>query len=161
MSLIVNLRHLETKAVHIQGERPMNQLEIENIDELIQVIDPVQFDLWIEKLRESVLVHGQLRLNLQCECVRCLARFPNLVEIMDWNCVLLLEGEEKVRIENDCVDLTPFVREDILLAFPRHPLCKPECSGLPFASQQYQKVSEANASGAVSSAWDQLDKLKL
>ena len=139
----------------------MREFDIENIDELIQVLDPVQFDLWIEKLRESVLVGGLLRFSLKCECVRCLARFPTLIELADWSCVLLLEGEEKVKVENDCVDLTPFVREDILLAFPRHPLCKPECSGLPFASQQNQEVSEANANGAVSSAWDLLDKLKL
>jgi uncharacterized metal-binding protein YceD (DUF177 family) len=43
---------------------------------------------------------------------------------------LPLEGEDKVPVDNDCVDLTPFVREDILLEFPQHPLCKPDCGGI-------------------------------
>lgn len=160
MSLNVNLRHLEKKALHLQGERPASGLDVDDIDELIHMIGPVQFDLWVEKLRQSVLVRGQLRFHLQCQCARCLARFRKPIEITDWSCTLLLDGEDKVTVENDCVDLTPFIREDILLAFPQHPLCKTECSGLPFASQEHQKVSEANASGAPSSAWDELDKLK-
>jgi uncharacterized metal-binding protein YceD (DUF177 family) len=64
-------------------------------------------------------------------------------------------------INNDCVDLTPYVREDILLAFPQHPLCDPECGGLPDASAG--KTSDVGGKGkteAVSSAWAELNKLK-
>jgi len=39
---------------------------------------------------------------------------------------LPLEGEEKTPVDNDCVDLTPFAREDMLLEFPQHPVCEPE-----------------------------------
>ncbi len=42
-----------------------------------------------------------------------------------------------VPIKNDCVDLTPWVREDILLGFPQHPLCRPDCGGLK-ESQRWQ-----------------------
>ena len=52
----------------------------------------------------------------------------NYVGIATWTLHLPLEGEDKVTVENDCVDLTPFVREDILLEFPQHPLCKPDCA---------------------------------
>ena len=47
------------------------------------------------------------------------------------------KARTQVAIENDCVDLTPFVREDILLEFPQHPLCKPDCGGLK-TSQTWQ-----------------------
>jgi uncharacterized metal-binding protein YceD (DUF177 family) len=55
------------------------------------------------------------------------------------------------------VDLTPFVREDILLGFPQHPLCKPDCGGLK--KNQAQKTGGRDKSE--SAAWAELDKLKL
>jgi uncharacterized protein len=71
---------------------------------------------------------------------------------------LPLEGEDKVSVENDCVDLTPFVREDMLLEFPQHPLCKPECAGLkPKKKAQPNAVADKDAP----SPWGELDKLKL
>jgi uncharacterized metal-binding protein YceD (DUF177 family) len=60
------------------------------------------------------------------------------------------------------VDLTPYVREDILLEFPRHPLCNPECRGLPNKSiGKPRNTSGTGKTGADSSAWAELNKLKL
>jgi uncharacterized protein len=64
-----------------------------------------------------------------------------------------------VTISNDVVDLTPYIREDIVLAFPQHPLCKPDCQGL----ENPRKGSAADAqheSELTSSAWSELNKLK-
>jgi len=73
-----------------------------------------------------------------------------------------LEGEEMVVVTNGCVDLTPYIREDIVLAFPQHPLCKPECSGLAGIQQQSEKSpGVAGKPEAASSTWAALDKLKL
>jgi len=60
------------------------------------------------------------------------------------------------------LDLTPYAREDILLAFPQHPLCDPGCRGLPQKSSG--EPVNANNTGhneADLSAWAELDKLKL
>jgi uncharacterized metal-binding protein YceD (DUF177 family) len=54
--------------------------------------------------------------------------------------------------------LTPYLREDILLALPQHPLCEPECGGLKLPARA--KDPEKTA-GNTASAWDALDKLKL
>jgi uncharacterized metal-binding protein YceD (DUF177 family) len=56
------------------------------------------------------------------------------------------------------VNLTPYIREDILLALPQHPLCEPECGGLkpPASLKDPGEMSEK-----ASSAWSELDKLKL
>ena len=65
-------------------------------------------------------------------------------------------------VVNDCVDLTPYVREDILLEFPRHPLCDPECRGLPRTSIGKARNSGGTGqSGMGSPAWAELNKLKL
>ena len=77
------------------------------------------------------------------------------LELDPWTQYLPLEGEDAVPIKNDCVDLTPLVREDILLEFPRHPLCKPDCGGLK-KSVKKTAVKQENKS-----AWAELNKLKL
>jgi uncharacterized metal-binding protein YceD (DUF177 family) len=56
--------------------------------------------------------------------------------------------------------LTPYVREDMLLELPRHPLCRPDCRGL-----EKIKTSRAQNTGGKDEltppAWAELDKLKL
>ena len=74
-----------------------------------------------------------------------------------WAAHLPLAGEEQVPVENDCVDLTPVIREDILLDFPQHPLCKPDCAGLKSKTVRKVKAVEQPAPDL----WAKLDKLKL
>jgi DUF177 domain-containing protein len=128
-------------------------------DEVIHLAQPLAYDLRVEKLDKGILIQGSLRLPLQCECVRCLKPFPYQMALEDWTCHLPLEGEEKVEMTNDVVDLTPYVREDILLAFPQHPLCEPECRGLDSAKDR--EPGRERDPTLTSSAWAELDKLKL
>src|SRR6184192_4185872 len=73
----------------------------------------------------------------------------NILEIKDWACHLPLQGEEAAPIVNDCVDLTPYVREDILLSFPQHPLCDRDCRGLPAAQQGKAKTGSGAGQAGV------------
>jgi len=111
-------------------------------------------------LDRSLLVRGRLRLTLECQCVRCLKPFRHELDLNPWTCHLPLEGEESVPLVNDCADLTTYVREDMLLEFPRHPLCRPDCPGL-----EKMKTGKAKHTGGKNepapSAWAELDKLKL
>ena len=70
MSLTVNLRHLETRNVVLRGELSLAELDLDVRDELISVISPVEYDVEIEKLDDAILVQGELRVELECECVR-------------------------------------------------------------------------------------------
>ncbi len=161
MSLLVNLRHLEKKPLLLTGELAVEQLELEEVDELIQFQSPLRYDLEIQKIEKSILAQGALALSLNCECVRCLGPFVRLLELGEWACLLPLEGEEPVAIANDCVDLTPYIREDILLELPQHPLCKPECAGLSSALRDKIKPGGDGELQAAASAWTVLNKLKL
>jgi uncharacterized protein len=161
MRLVVNLRHLEAHSIRLTGELAVEALEIETRDEVIRLREPLAYELEAEKLEDALLVQGQLRLTLDCECVRCLNPFSYKLLLENWTCHLPLQGEDAVSVINDCVDLTPFVREDILLAFPQHPLCDPECGGLPKA--YFGKARDAGSSQPErgSPAWAELNKLKL
>jgi uncharacterized protein len=157
MSLSVNLRHLEEHEVRLKGELPVAELDFGVTDELIRLEKPLRYDLQVEQLHDSLLVTGSLKLDLNCECVRCLKPFAYKLELTGWALHLPLEGEDKVSVVNDTVDLTPFVREDMLIEFPQHPLCKPECAGL----KKKTKVHKAGADEQKPSPWTELDKLKL
>jgi len=161
MALTVNLRHLEAHNIRLSGEMPVSELDLDTRDELIQARRPLEYDLEAQKLEEGLLVQGKLRLVLDCECVRCLKPVEYVLELAPWTCLLPLQGEERVAVVNDVVDLTPTIREDILLEFPQHPLCDPECSGLPNLSVgKAKKNSGAGKTEAGTSAWAELNKLK-
>ena len=158
MSLKINLRHLEEDGLRLNGELPVSELDLGVTDELIHPEKPLRYDLSVELLHDAVLATGSLVLPLECECGRCLKKFKSELKLAGWAVHLPLEGEDKVAVENDCVDLTPFVREDILLNFPQHPLCKTECAGL----KPKGKASKAEAAEKPAVAvWAELDKLKL
>jgi uncharacterized protein len=155
--ILVNLRHLDAHEIRLEGELAVAELDLDLHDELIRAERPLRYDLTAEILDDALLVTGSLQLILDCQCVRCLKPFKQKLVLDDWACHLPLSGEEKVSVNNDCVDLTPSVREDILLRFPQHPLCKPDCGGL-------KKSRVKNTGGkdkSESSAWAGLDKLKL
>lgn len=162
MPLTFNLRHLERASLQLDGELPPADLDLEGVDELIQLPHPVKYELLVELINDAVLVTGNIELTLACECVRCLKPFDYRLALSRWACHLPLEGEERVAIQSDCVDLTPFLREDILLAFPQYPLCDTECRGLPQAPPNTPpKPGGALQTQTEVSVWEELNRLKL
>jgi uncharacterized protein len=159
MPVTFNIRHLEDKDLHLKGEISPEELDIGGLDEVIHARKPLHYDLRVEKMEGAILAQGKLDLRLECECVRCLKRFEHRLLLPDWAAHLALEGEEQVVISNDLVDLTPYIREDIVLAFPQHPLCRPDCKGLE--NPHRETAAEAqHESELTSSAWSELNKLK-
>jgi uncharacterized protein len=162
MPLLINLRHLENKNLALKGTLDVKELDFQPLDEVIHIDKPLHYDLEVQQLDRSLLVRGTISLALRCECVRCLKEFDHDLKLQDWVCHIPLEGEEGAIIAGDCVDLTPYIREDTLLAFPQHPLCEPECSGLAVSGsgREFSGRSREEPKTA-SSVWAELNKLKL
>ena len=161
MPIIINLRHLDEQNVRLEGDLPAQELDIEARDDIIQLRDPLRYDLEIQELEDGLLVQGWLSLDLECRCVRCLKPCKETIRLDPWTLHLPLQGEEAVPVVNDCVDLTPLAREDILLEFPQHPLCDAGCGGLP--NTQVGKANDSNSVGRLEAglpAWKELNKLK-
>ncbi len=150
------MRHLEEDSLQLRGELPAADLDLGVNDELIHLTHPLHYDLAVQLLHDALLVTGSLVLPLDCECSRCLRPFASELKLSGWAVHLPLEGEDKVEVDNDCVDLTPFIREDILLDFPQHPLCRPDCAGLKKTARKAVAAEKPAAE-----AWAKLDKLKL
>jgi uncharacterized protein len=162
MPMVVNLRHLEAHNLELKGELSVEELDLDLRDEMIRAQQPLRYELEVQKVEDGLLLHGHLHLTLQCQCVRCLKPFERQVDLNEWRHLGALDGEERLAIVNNCVDLTPLVREDILLEFPRYPLCETNCRGLQKAdADRTGKDSGVDQTRQESSAWAALDKLKL
>ena len=161
MPLLVNLRHLEQRNLALEGELSVAELELDTHDELVQAREPLHYELEAQWLEDSLLIRGKLAITLDCECARCLKPFKFKLKLPHFAAHLPLEGEEAVAVSGDCVDLTPILREDTLLEFPQHPLCKPGCRGLTARKIGKKKSGDRPGTGEKSSTWSALDKLKL
>jgi uncharacterized protein len=161
MSLLVNINLLAKDTLALKGELAVVDLDLGVNDQLVQANTPLKYDLTVEKLEDAVLAQGQLTLALDCQCVRCLKPMVFQLDLDGWACHLPLEGEDAVPVVGDSIDLTPHIREDILLGFPQYPVCQPECGGLKGLSPVKSKQASDAATGLPSSALSELDKLKL
>lgn len=161
-SLTVNVQHLDKGPLHLKAELSPEELELESMDELIRFNRSVTCRLEVQKIDQGVLAQGSVFVQVECDCARCLRRFCADISLPQWVAHLALTGDESVPVVNDCVDLTPYLREDILLALPQHPLCSRDCQGL---LRDYRRGETPQPGGEAgedrSSPWGDLDKLDL
>ena len=162
MPILVNIHKLQDNPVSLTGEIPLEELDFVSGDEMISCSQPLLYDLNVEHLDDSLLARGRISLTLDCECVRCLTPFQYEIGAPQWALHLPLEGDEKAPIKNDCVDLMPYLREDMLLRLPQHPVCRPDCDKRPASTPNPASTAEAPAdSNGPAATWNELDKLKL
>jgi uncharacterized protein len=88
----------------------------------------------VTRTAQGLLVQAVMKAEIPAECVRCLTGIVQTLEIdftdlyafnrssMTETGLLLPEGGK--------LDLAPIVREEMLVAIPIGPVCKPDCKGL-------------------------------
>ncbi|MBN2189941.1 MAG: DUF177 domain-containing protein [Candidatus Aureabacteria bacterium] len=120
-------------------------------------------------LTEDILVSGTAELIGKTLLVRCAIKTAYSI-----TCARCLETIEKefstdrflVNIEivnQDIIDLTGYIREDIILGLPAVSLCKKNCKGLcPLCGTNLNKSScSCMESGEKSDRWSKLDDLDI
>jgi uncharacterized protein len=106
-------------------------------------IQPITADVLLHKIGTLVSVTGLLRLSVMFECVGCLREFlasfdiqvnaqylPGSPSLAAGEHVMPVEEAENYYYRDDVLVLDDLVREEVLLAMPYKPLCKPDCRGL-------------------------------
>ena len=100
----------------------------------------VTFDGRLEPVGEGYLLRGTLRGGLTVPCGRCLE--PAMVQIESPVAATFVEGDEPEVTEDDdtpddvvvfqygVIDVGQPLRDEILLAIPMTPVCRPECAGI-------------------------------
>ena len=88
----------------------------------------------ITRTAQGLLVQAKLQARIDAECVRCLTEFqqPLAIDFSDLYAFTTASMTESGLLlpENGKIDLAPIVRDEMLLAIPIKPLCKPDCKGL-------------------------------
>jgi uncharacterized metal-binding protein YceD (DUF177 family) len=147
----IHLQQIPEGGVHLEGREAGDILELN--DPAVRPTQNVAYALYVRAEKNSVLVTGQLSHELELECVSCLQPFHYSLRVPDFVYEAAIEGRETV-------DLTPAMREDILLVLPSHPRCDWDghsiCPGL-----RIEKGTSVESVPVAPNAWDALDELNL
>jgi uncharacterized protein len=144
----VHLKQIPAQGLHLEGEEdcPIQDVESEGI----RCVGPLRYDLDVGVAGGALWANGSLSQPVQLRCVSCLEKFVHQIRVPGFAVHVELHGPETV-------DLTPSVREEILLNLPAHPHC--DRDGARVCKTKQVKTSEQDAKRQ--SDWSALDKLKL
>ena len=117
----------------------------------------------------GIQVRGELEARVRLTCRRCLAeREESFVVPLDFRLEPDLEpgaedeGIFALRPEADVVDIGPIVREELLLAMPEFPQCRPDCRGLcPSCGVDLNEATCECSSSEPDPRWETLRKLRV
>lgn len=115
--------------------------DIKNID--FAFIDDVRIEIEIFRTGDSIFVRGLITTTIKISCIRCLDDFDAHLEAeLQYN---FYPSEEKqfppeveinrkdldlLYYQGDSINVTPLIKEQILLNIPSHPLCRESCKGM-------------------------------
>ena len=144
----VHLKQIPSQGLHLSGEEdcPIQELASEEI----RCAGPLHYDIDVGVADGGLWANGSLSQPVELRCVSCLQKFVHEIRVPAFAVHTELHGPETV-------DLTPFVREDLLLNLPAHPRCDRDGDRVCKAKQFKTKEQDANRKPD----WSALDKLKL
>jgi len=155
MKLLVNMRTLKEEGEWFEGELHPLALDVGE-DEFLRIAGPLRHRVHVVAAGEEVLVRGRVSQRLGCVCGRCAADFEMDVEEPEFFASFGNDGAD------DFLDLTPELREAILLSLPSHPVCKEECLGLCVRCGANLNTETCSCPpGAREEQWAALDRLEL
>jgi len=145
----VHLKQIPPEGFHLEGEEDCLIPELET--EGFRCLGPMQYRIDIGVSEGSLWANGSLKQPIELTCVACLEKFVYDIKVPAFALHTELHGPETV-------NLSPFMREDILLNLPAHPRCDREGGRVCKAAAA---TMAAAAETKRKSDWSVLDRLKL
>ena len=149
----VHLKQIPPEGLHLEGEEDCLIPELES--DGVRCAGPMQYKIDVGVAEGSLWANGSLKQPVELSCVACLEKFIQEIKVPAFALHTELRGPETV-------DLSPFMREDLLLNLPPHPRCDREggrtCKGTKVDKPQPAKRQRA---AKREHDWGELDKLKL
>jgi uncharacterized protein len=121
----------------------------------IQCAGPLRYDLDVGLSEGALWGSGALVQPVELRCVSCLESFPYDIKVPAFAVHIELTGPE-------VVDLTPAMREDILLNLPAHPHCDRD-GGRKCEGATPEKATDAEKEEQEAKRehdWEALDRLR-
>ena len=132
----------------MEGDEECPILELET--EGIRCTGPLHYSIDLGVTGGALWASGSLSQAVELRCVACLEKFVHEIQVPAFAMHTELHGPETV-------DLTPFMREDLLLNLPAHPHCDRDAGRVCKPKQ----IEAAAQHAGRKSDWSALDKLKL
>jgi len=110
----VHLKQIPAQGLHLEGEEdcPIKELESEGI----RCAGRLHYDIDLGVAGGALWANGLLSQPVELRCVLCLEKFRHEIRVPAFAVHMELHGPESV-------DLTPSIREEVLLNLPVHPHC--------------------------------------
>ena len=145
----IHLRQIPPEGLGLEGEEdcPIPQLESDEA----HCAGPLRYALEIGISHGELWANGAITQPVELRCVRCLEKFSFNIEVNDFSAHVELTGPE-------VVDLTPLMREDILLNLPAYPHCDREGGRVCRVAGSLEPTQQLEERPP---DWSELDKLKL
>ncbi len=144
----VHLRQVSPEGLHLEGEEDCLISDLES--DGVRCAGPLNYSIDVGVAEGALWANGFLKQPVELTCVGCLEKFVHEINVPAFAVHTELRGPETV-------DLSPFMREDILLNLPPHPRCDREggrvCKATP--------AKVAPSATKPKADWSALDKLKL
>ena len=155
LRLRVDMQRLDEAGEWFEGELHPSALDIEE-DDLLGVAGPLRYRVKVEVAGGEVLARGWVAQRFRCTCGRCAGAFE--LDVLEADFVASCPRAEAL----ECFDLTPELREGILLALPSYPICKEECLGVCVRCGTNLNIQPCSCPpGAREGQWSALDQLGL
>jgi uncharacterized metal-binding protein YceD (DUF177 family) len=144
----IHLKQIPPQGLHLKGEEdcPISELEAEEI----RCVGPLSYDLEVGVSHDALWANGSLRQSVELRCVACLEAFGHQIRLPAFALHIELAGPE-------IVDITPYIREEILLNLPAHPHCDRDGGQICKAAEAKSEERDTKRR----SDWSALDHLKL
>ena len=121
--LIVDVARLDEEGESFSGETAAGLLEME-ADPLCTPEGGIVYLVHVERIGDELLARGRVSHRFHCKCSRCADVFA--LEVVE----PAFFADYPMAETTEYVDLTPEMREAIILSLPGYPVCREECKGL-------------------------------
>src|ERR1041384_1723307 len=117
----INVKRIPVDGEFLRATEPPSIMDLDEPD--VHFKHDVAYDFLAQIQGDALLVTGTLRTPATLRCSRCLVIFEQPLVVSQFVFHQELQAE-------DFVDLTPNIREDIILELPQRALCQDDCRGL-------------------------------
>jgi uncharacterized metal-binding protein YceD (DUF177 family) len=149
----IQVAKISPEGSRYEGEEPPEILDLES-DKFAHADGPVRYEFDALKVGSEIVVRGRVVAPVKLLCGRCGDFFSTTLEVSSF-----LRGYEFSEGQEE-LDLTPDIREDVLLELPAFPKCSWQGEGIcPFSGVDVSKLKLPEVP-AVDNRWAALDGLR-
>ncbi len=158
--MIIRLGDLRSDQATLEGVLDTDIFQIDT-DGDVRSIGPISCELHTAISGDHLIVDGKLTVPTQLRCVNCLEDFSYQHDFNDYHAEIKIEN-------NNMLDLTEHIRDDILLEIPQYPHCTtgsipdrvcPMTGPFSFEKQGTQPPSDDTEEESPADIWAALEDL--